>query len=177
MKGNFDVTPHLEDLWRYGRVLTRNDDDADDLVQEALARALALAGSYDASRPPLPWLITVVRNAFLTGVARAKAEKRRLESYAALSDSIVPPAQEHNVELANVAKALAALPTEQAEVLHLVGVLGFTYSAAAEVLGVPTGTVMSRLNRARRALRDNMDNSSDRAPSRLRVVGGRNDAR
>jgi RNA polymerase sigma factor (sigma-70 family) len=177
MKGNFDVTPHLEDLWRYGRVLTRNDDDADDLVQEALTRALALAGSYDASRALLPWLITVVRNTFLTGVTRAKAEKRRLELYAVLSDSIAPPSQEHNVELANVAKALVALPTEQAEVLHLVGVLGFTYAAAAEVLGVPTGTVMSRLSRARAALRENMDNSSDRVPSRLRVVGGRNDAR
>jgi RNA polymerase sigma-70 factor (ECF subfamily) len=177
MTGNFDVTPHLDDLWRYGRVLTRNDDDADDLVQEALARALALAGSYDASRPLLPWLIAVVRNTFLTGVTRTKAESRRLESYAMLSDSAVPPSQEHSVELANVAKALAALPIDQAEVLHLVGVLGFTYSAAAEVLGVPTGTVMSRLSRARNALRDNMDDTSDRLRSRLRVVGGRNDVR
>jgi RNA polymerase sigma factor (sigma-70 family) len=177
MRGNFDVTPHLEDIWRYGRVLTRNDNDADDLVQESLARALALAGSYDASRPLLPWLVTVVRNTFLTGVARAKAERRRLESYAVLSDPSVPPSQEHSVELANVARALAILPIDQAEVLHLVGVLGFTYAAAAEVLGVPIGTVMSRLNRARAALRDNMDDSSDRFPSRLRVVGGRNDVR
>ena len=59
MKANFDVTPHLEDLWRYGRVLTRDDDKADDLVQESLARALALAHTYDSSRPLLPWLIRV----------------------------------------------------------------------------------------------------------------------
>jgi DNA-directed RNA polymerase specialized sigma24 family protein len=85
------------------------------------------------------------------------------------------PSQEHSVELSNVGKALGALATEHAEVLHLVGVLGFTYSDAAEVLGVPTGTVMSRLSRARHALRDNMDRSSDRAPSHLRVVGGRRD--
>ena len=57
MKAKFDVIPHLEDLWRYGRVLTGNDSDADDLVQEALARALSMAGGYDPSRPLLPWLI------------------------------------------------------------------------------------------------------------------------
>ena len=47
MKASIDLTPCLEDLWRYARVLTRNDADADDLVQEALARALALAHAYD----------------------------------------------------------------------------------------------------------------------------------
>jgi RNA polymerase sigma factor (sigma-70 family) len=173
MKVNLDVTPHLEDLWRYGRVLARNDADADDLVQEALARALALARTYDASRPLLPWLITVVRNTFLTGVTRAKAEKRRLATYAVLSDPVLLPSQEHSVELSNVRRALLALPTEQAEVLHLVGVLGFSYSGAAEVLGVPPGTVMSRLSRARAALRNDMTGSGDRAQSHLKVVGGR----
>lgn len=175
MRAKFDVTPHLEDLWRYARVLTRCDADADDLVQEALARALTLARSYDPSRPLLPWLITVVRNTFLTGVTRANAEKRRLETYAVLSNPQLLPSQEHTAELANVRRALLALPIEQAEVLHLVGVLGFTYADAADVLGVPIGTVMSRLSRARAALRDNMGDKS--AQSRLRVVGGRHEAR
>ncbi len=175
MTVNFDVTPHLEDLWRYARVLTRNDVDADDLVQEALARAIAMARSYDASRPLLPWLISVVRNTFLTGITRANAEKRRLVTYAVLNDPFLLPPQEHSVELSNVRKAVVALPTEQAEVLHLVGVLGFTYSEAAEVLGVPSGTVMSRLSRARAALRDGMDSVSYRKSRHLRVVGGRID--
>jgi RNA polymerase sigma factor (sigma-70 family) len=173
MKANWDVTPYLEDLWRYGRVLTRDDADADDLVQEALARALAMARTYDTSRPLLPWLITVVRNTFLTGVTRKNAEKRRLETYATLSDPMLLPSQEHSVELSNVRAAIVSLPTEHAEVLHLVGVLGFTYSDAAEVLGVPTGTVMSRLSRARAALRDCMDNATNRRSRNLRVVGGR----
>jgi RNA polymerase sigma-70 factor (ECF subfamily) len=68
------------------------------------------------------------------------------------------------------------LPTEQGEVLHLVGVLGFTYSDAAEVLGVPTGTVMSRLSRARAALKSSMENVSNQ-PQHLKVVGGRHVAR
>ena len=177
MRANFDVTPHLEDLWRYARVLTRSDADADDLVQEALSRALALAHSYDASRPLLAWLIAVVRNTFLTGLTRTKAEKRRLEAYSVLSDSLMLPSQEHSAELFNVQRALLALPTEQAEVLHLVGVLDLTYADAAEVLGVPIGTIMSRLSRARAALRDNMEAVDRSAPSHLRVVGGRDGTR
>lgn len=173
MKANLDITPHLEDLWRYGRVLTRNDADADDLVQEALVRALASVHSYDTSSPLLPWLITIVRNTFLTSAVRADAEKRRLAAYVEQSDPLLLPSQEHSAELSNVRKALAQLPTEQAEVLHLVGVLGFTYSDAAAVLGVPAGTVMSRLSRARAALKHGMENIGDRAPAQLKVVGGR----
>lgn len=175
MKAKLDVAPHLEDLWRYGRVLTRNDADADDLVQDALVRALSLAKSYDGSRPLLPWLIAVVRNTFLTGVNRERSELRRREAYAVSYDPVLLPSQEHSAELANVRQALQSLPTEQAEVLHLVGVLGFAYSDVADVLDVPKGTVMSRLSRARAALRDRMENVKDHKAQRLRVVGGRDD--
>lgn len=174
MKARWDVTPHLEDLWRYGRVLTRNDADADDLVQEALTKALTLARTYDATKPLLPWLIKIVRNTFLTGVTRQNVEKRRLETYAVSADPTLLPSQEHSAELSNVRKALATLPTDQAEVLHLVGVLGFTYSDAAIVLGVPIGTVMSRLSRARKALQETMDGHANRSPRKFRVIGGRN---
>jgi RNA polymerase sigma-70 factor (ECF subfamily) len=177
MKANFDVTPHLEDLWRYSRVLTNNDADADDLVQEALVRALALARTYDASRPLMPWLITIVRNTFLTSAVRADAERRRLAAYAEQCDPLLMPSQEHSAELSNVQKALGELPSEQTEVLHLVAVLGFTYSDAAAVIGVPVGTVMSRLSRARAALKHNMEKMDDRAPSQLKIVGGRDVAK
>lgn len=173
MKAVPDVTPHLEDLWRYSRVLTRNDADADDLVQDALARALTLIGTYDPSRPLLPWLIAVVRNTFITGVTRNISERRRMEKYAALSDTELLPTQEYSAELSYVTKAIGTLPTEQAEVLHLIGVLGLTYAEAAEVLGVPGGTVMSRLSRARAALRDRLDHRREDTFSHLKVVGGR----
>jgi len=69
------------------------------------------------------------------------------------------------------------MPTDQAEILHLVGVLGFTYSEAAELLGVPTGTVMSRLSRARTALKNNMENMDSGAAHHLKIIGGRDVAR
>ena len=168
-----DVVPHLEDLWRYARVLTGNGSEADDLVQEALVRALSLARSYDRSRPLLPWLVTIVRNTYLTRIIKAQVDRQRLASFADVTESALPPSQEHSAELSNVARALAQLPTDQAEILHLVGVLGFTYSEAAALLGVPAGTVMSRLSRARVALKHNMENIDDVAGRHLKVVGGR----
>ncbi|WP_245420386.1 MULTISPECIES: sigma-70 family RNA polymerase sigma factor [unclassified Mesorhizobium] len=168
-----DVIPYLEDLWRYGRVLTGNDSEADDLVQEALVRALSMATSYDSSRPLLPWLVTIVRNTFLTHASRAHAERQRLATFADVSESALPPAQEHSAELSNVRKALARIPADQAEILHLVGVLGFTYAEAAELLGVPSGTVMSRLSRARAALKQNLENTDGGSSRHFKIVGGR----
>ncbi|TPI10454.1 sigma-70 family RNA polymerase sigma factor [Mesorhizobium sp. B4-1-3] len=175
MKTRLDVIPHLEDLWRYGRVLTGNDADADDLVQEALARALTMAASYDTSRPVLPWLITIVRNTFLTNASRAVATRQRMASFADVAESALPPSQEHSAELAKVQRALTRMPAEQAEILHLVAVLGFTYSETANLLGVPAGTVMSRLSRARAALKQNLEDK-DGGSSRLKIVGGRDAA-
>ncbi|WP_347349885.1 sigma factor-like helix-turn-helix DNA-binding protein [Mesorhizobium captivum] len=94
-----------------------------------------------------------------------------------ISDASLPPSQEHSAELSNVRKALARMPTDQAEILHLVGVLGFTYSEAAELLGIPAGTVMSRLSRARTALKQNMESNGADAVGHLKVVGGRDAVR
>ncbi|WP_245475441.1 MULTISPECIES: sigma-70 family RNA polymerase sigma factor [unclassified Mesorhizobium] len=168
-----DVVPHLEDLWRYGRVLTGNDSEADDLVQEALVRALSRASTYDSSRPLLPWLITIVRNTFLTHASRASVNKDRVASFAHVTECPLQPSQEYSVELSNVRRALARMPADQAEILHLVGVLGFTYAEAAELLGVPSGTVMSRLSRARAALKHNLENTDGESSRHFKIVGGR----
>ncbi|MGT2466389.1 sigma factor-like helix-turn-helix DNA-binding protein [Mesorhizobium atlanticum] len=65
------------------------------------------------------------------------------------------------------------MPAEQAEILHLVGVLGFTYTEAAELLGIPAGTVMSRLSRARAALKRNLEDTDGGASRPFKIVGGR----
>jgi RNA polymerase sigma-70 factor (ECF subfamily) len=175
MKRMPDVVPHIESLWRYARVLTRDDADADDLLQEALTRALTFSSSYDPSRPVEAWLVTVVRNTFLTGVRRRHAEERRLRIVEADTADSSGATQEAATELSQVAAAFNTLPTDQAEVLHLVGVLGLTYREAAEVLEVPIGTVMSRLNRARAALRTALRPDTSVRRVNLRVAGGKDD--
>ena len=80
--------------------------------------------------------------------------------------------QEHSVRLAQVREAFLNLPEEQRAALHLVAIEGLTYSEAAEAIGVPLGTLMSRIGRARAALRDMEDVSSARTKSHLRIVGG-----
>ncbi|MBB5751402.1 sigma-70 family RNA polymerase sigma factor [Prosthecomicrobium pneumaticum] len=172
-KVQLDVLPHLDALLRFARTLTGDDGDADELVQEALARALAFRRSYDPGRPLLAWLLAILRNTFATGEARRRAEIRRNRALAALADRFEPAAQEDRVDLNKTTAAFDALPLEQAEALHLVGLLGFTYRDAAELLDVPIGTVMSRLNRGRAALRAHLEPGGRAAQHRLRIVGGR----
>jgi len=171
MRSRLDIVPHLDDLWRYARVLTRADSDAEELVQESLARALSAAKTFDESRPILPWLIGIVRNTHLTGLSRQNAERRRSADFTQIAQTSEMPAQEHSAELFRVQRAMEQLPTEFSEVLHLVGVLGFAYADAAKVLGIPTGTVMSRLSRARSALKQSLEMPPSRTVG-LRVVRG-----
>lgn len=171
MNTELDVVPHLDSLWRYARVLTRNDADAEDLVQEALARAIRLSGSYDPQRPLLNWLIVILRNTHLSSRKRSVAERQRIE--AVMPGEATPPVQEETTDLAKVMAAFDGLPPDQREVLQLVAVLGFSYADAADALGIPVGTVMSRLNRARAALKSHLGfGTKGGAPQRLRVVGG-----
>lgn len=167
-----DLTPHLEDLWRYARVLTRDDSDADDLVQEAITRALTKADTYDGDRPLLPWLVSILRNTFLSGIRRSKAENIRDESFALEADFRIKPSQDIHVELDEVRRAFEGLSDEHSEVLHLVGVLGLSYKESAAVLHVAVGTVMSRLSRARVELKSRLE--GPQRSHRLRVIGGRN---
>lgn len=176
-----DPVPHLDALWRYARVLTRNDADADDLLQETLARALAMQHAYDPARPLAAWLMRIVRNTFLTGVSRRTSEARRDAALGVSLDRACPPCQVDHVELRQVSEAVDGLPAEQAEILHLVCVLGYSYRDAADLLDVPVGTVMSRLSRARAGLRalvareplDGSRSTPARSASRLKLVGGR----
>ncbi|MGE0280505.1 MAG: sigma-70 family RNA polymerase sigma factor [Rhizobiaceae bacterium] len=175
MNTRFDVRPHLDALWRYARVLTRDDPNADDLVQESLTRALSLAKSYDRSRPLKPWLMAIVRNTHATSVARRAREQGRLDAMAHLADDSLQPTQEHALELNDVIRAMDRLPIEQAETLHLVAVSGLSYAEAANVMDVATGTIMSRLSRARSALRHYLEADAEPDKVVLRLVRGSND--
>lgn len=167
----FDITGQLGSLRRYARSLTRDSADAEDLVHDALVRAYERRGTFRSGGNLRAWLLSIVHNAFIDGLRSRKSEAARIEQAGYLADANMDAPQEHSIRLAQVREAFFKLPEEQRSALHLVAIEGLTYSQAAEVSGVPLGTLMSRIGRARAALREMEDTSPARANSHLRIVG------
>ena len=139
-------------LRRYARVLLRDPDQADDLVQDCLERALSRRGLWRRRGNFRAWLFTILHN---LAANRFRSESRRpsvvpIDQANALGR---PPEQIDAVSASEVVAALKQLNQDQREVLVLVAVEGLRYSEVADVLGLPLGTVMSRLGRARERLR------------------------
>ncbi|MGP9818827.1 sigma-70 family RNA polymerase sigma factor [Salinarimonas sp. NSM] len=162
-----EITAHVRSLRRYALQLTRSRDAADDLVQECLARAIANASTLKPGLPVRPWLFRILHNLHV-----GEQRKLRLRRAALLhpSDDEVPAPQDDSLELRAVLDAVARLPDEQRAALHLVAVEGMSYQEAARVLEVPVGTLMSRLARAREALRRALQRPG---AASLQIVGGR----
>ncbi len=148
------VEPEIPGLRRYARALLRDPSQADDLVQDCLERAVSRWSQRRDEGSVRAWLFTILHN---LAVNRLQQRRRRgpqvpLEAVAesALSE---PAGQEAAVVQADVLKSLARLPEDQRSVLLLVSVEDLSYTDTAKALGVPVGTVMSRLSRARERLR------------------------
>jgi RNA polymerase sigma-70 factor (ECF subfamily) len=150
------VLPHLDAAFNYARWLTRNDADAEDVVQDACVRAIRFLSSLrdDDARA---WLFTIVRNAWYSRVSRKAnvAEGTRLnDGQDERPDNALDPEerllQQHTIAL--VRASLEQLPVDFREVIVLREIEGLSYKEIAEVAGVPVGTVMSRLARARERL-------------------------
>jgi RNA polymerase sigma-70 factor (ECF subfamily) len=140
-------------LRRYARALTRDADRADDLVQDCLERAIRKRSLWSPTGPLRSWLFKMLLNIY-----RNDLRKNRRRGYQVpLDDLVVEPAvpapQPGRIALAEMARAVDSLPVEQREALLLVVLEGASYSEAAGILGIPAGTLMSRLGRARAALR------------------------
>lgn len=144
-------------LRRYARYLSKDTDQADDLVQECLVRAIARIDTWQPGTNLRAWLFVILRNVFISEIRRAG----RGPVDAVLEDDhpglAVSGRQETRLAVVELQKALDMLSAEHREVLLLVAVEGLRYEEAAEVLAVPVGTVRSRLSRARTALRDLLD--------------------
>lgn len=142
----------LPRLRRYARQLTGDRSRADDLVQDALERAIDRESTFRSGENLRAWLFSLMHNLFIDGT-------RRKEAIDWSADATELPeqatqAQSDPAELRDVRMAMEKLPAEQREVLLLVGVEGLRYREAAEVLGLPIGTVMSRLARAREKMQE-----------------------
>lgn len=147
------LAPLVPALRRYARGLLRDRNAADDLVQECLERALDRWDQRRNVRDPRPWLFSILHN---LAISQLRQQRRRglhvaIEDAGPLSSGR-SLGQEQSVQHAELLRALARLTDEHRTVLLLVAVEDLSYAEAAEVLGVPLGTVMSRLSRAREAL-------------------------
>ena len=157
------VLPEIEVMLRVARSLTRNRADAEDLVQDTLVRAYKAIDRFDG-RFPRAWLLTILRNTNINRNRRRRPELLRdpdtqLERVVAEPQDAdaMRPDRFVDFELdAALENALATLSEPFAQVVELVDVDGLAYAEAAEVLDVPIGTVMSRLHRARKKLRDQL---------------------
>jgi RNA polymerase sigma-70 factor, ECF subfamily len=139
-------------LRRYARALTGDRNSADDLVQDTLERALSRFHLWREGSDLRAWLFTIMHNIYVNQIrSRIRRQHEALETEPA-AEAVRAPEPDW-LELRDLEAALARLPEEQRAVVLLVGLEQFTYEETARVLGVPTGTVMSRLSRARERLR------------------------
>jgi RNA polymerase sigma-70 factor (ECF subfamily) len=156
---------NLNAAYNLARWLTRNDTDAEDVVQEAYLRALKHFGSFHGG-DVRPWLLAIVRNTFYTWLQQNRATERQLpfdeQIHLAQEDHLNP--EELLLQKANnnfVRQAIEELPAEFREVIVLREMEGLSYKQIADVAEVPVGTVMSRLARGRKRLEQSLNQSRE----------------
>ena len=140
-------------LRRYARALTRDANRADDLVQDTLVRALAKQHLWQAGTNLRAWLFTLMHNQHVNDVRRFNREGGNVDVQEMASVLVATTDPTSGRQLRELERGLARLPLEQREAILLVGLEGLRYDEAADILGVPIGTVRSRLSRGRDALR------------------------
>ncbi len=152
------VTRHRQAVYRLCWAATGNHADADDAAQETFVRAYRSLARYDPSRPFVPWLRTIAWNCGLSVRRDGNAGVPRVAADDAPEPADPAPGPEAaaagNEEWQRVAGAVAALPDDLRTVLVLRAVEGLSYAEIALAAGIPAGTVMSRLSRARKRLLD-----------------------
>lgn len=169
MDGDFqkEALPHLDALYRYALRLTRNERDAEDLLQDTFLRAFRFWGKYQKGSNCKAWLFRIMKNQFLNRVDRAKRapDQTSLDDteewylYSQLKDSGPETVKNDPASIfemkdwgEQIQAAIDRLPDDFREPLVLFDGEGLSYQEISEILDVPIGTVRSRLNRARKKL-------------------------
>jgi RNA polymerase sigma-70 factor (ECF subfamily) len=176
-----EALPCHDRLYRVALALTRSRADAEDLVQETLARACAAFGGFRAGTNIGAWLHRIMVNSFINGYRKRRREPVVLSGSVDDLAACLPPPLPGTVTRSAEAQALdrlltpeltravRQLPAEFATVVYLTDVEGFSYKETAQYMGTPVGTVMSRLHRGRQALRARLA-ADDPAPPQAAVA-------
>jgi RNA polymerase sigma-70 factor, ECF subfamily len=151
------IEAEIPRLRRYARALTRDVTRADDLVQSCLTRALAKQHLWQPGTDLRAWLFTILHNQHVNDVRRSVREGVTVAVEDMAPVLTVHPGAMAALELRDLEAAIAKLAPEQRQVILLVGLEGMQYDEVASILGVPVGTVRSRLSRGRDQLRRLMD--------------------
>lgn len=136
--------------------ITGSPDQADDLVQDCIERALRKADLYQPGTNLRAWLFTIMRNTFINNKRREKVVRRHADSVRAEGASITQPNQITRVFLNQTMSALSGFGADEQDAMWLLGVEERSHQYAAETLNLPVGTMKSRLFRARTKLRAQM---------------------
>ena len=162
---------HIPELRRFARALLRGDQDrADDLMQDSLERALSHWHQRRSDGNLRNWLYTILHNRFVTEQKRQKRHIWKSIFTETVEEDLprIEGGQDGVLAYRDLLRGFSELPEEQRSVLFLVAVEDFTYAETANILGVPIGTVMSRLSRGRERLREYMSGDQPQSQSRQR---------
>lgn len=154
-----EIISLIPSLRAFAYSLSRDSYDADDLVQETLAKALANIHRYESGTNMRAWLFTILRNNFYNAYHRSKREPTMAVEQMPVTRC--KPEQEWCLKLKDVHSAVQQLPPQQREALMLVAGAGMSYIEASEILGCAIGTIKSRVNRARTQLLFLLDSESE----------------
>jgi RNA polymerase sigma-70 factor (ECF subfamily) len=168
MNADADLLAWVPRLRRYARALAGNRDDADDLVQDTLERAWLRASLWRSVGDMRAWLFSIMHNLHVDALRR-----NRVATVPADEDTPegeIAPTQGERLAVRDLQAALDRLAPEQREIILLVALEDMPYADIASTLGVPIGTVMSRLARGRERLRSLLADTSEAPAARLKVI-------
>lgn len=162
---------HMRRLYRYALVLTRDEEEAHDLVQDCCTAALDNEHQFERGTNLRAWLFTIMHNRHISRVRKRNRTVEHLPFNDVTGRLFYQSNQMARLEFRDLVAAVGELEDEFREVLILVSVEGLSYREVADILGVPVGTVTSRLSRARSTLRRRMSRNHQRGTDKSSLMG------